>query len=86
MSNLAGVGIALLTILVICIMGHLIGAMFTLADAIQEMIFYSDAHILWKIIFLIPWLALRVFTIVFLIIGILCGISLAEDIWKWLKK
>ena len=86
MSNLAGVGIALLTVLAIVFAWILLKAMFTLADALQEIIFDSDANILWKLLFFIPWLVIRLITVIFFVAGALCGISLVKDGYKWLNK
>jgi len=83
MSNLAGLGIALLTILAICGLWYVIKAVFWLADSFQEMILDRDVHIIWKLLFLLPWLLFRAFTIIFIIAGLLCGISLVKDAWKW---
>lgn len=83
MSNLAGLGIALLTIIAICLLWFVLKAMFWLADSFQEVIFDSNAHILWKLLFLIPWLVFRSITVIILVAGLLCGISLAKDAYKW---
>lgn len=84
MSNLAGLGIALLTIIAVCLLWYVIKAVFWLADSFQEAIFEDDSvHILWKILFLLPWLVFRLITVIFLVAGLLCGISLAKDAFKW---
>lgn len=83
MSNLAGLGIALLTIIAVCLLCVVVMWLFSLPGWIEDEIFRNDVHILWKIAFSIPWLVLKLFTAIFLVIGLLCGISLAKDFWKW---
>lgn len=86
MSTAAGLFIALLTVLVLLCLDTVFKAIFWLADELREVIFDSDANVLWKIIFFIPWLVLGLIRVLLLVIGILCGASLAKDAIKWLKK
>jgi hypothetical protein len=85
MSTAAGLGIALLTMVVVGLIFMVFKGIFWLADGLQEMIFDSDTHVLWKILFLIPWLFLRAITVVLIILALICGISLAKDFVNWFK-
>jgi len=83
---MSGLFIVGLTVLVIFVIRWVFIAIFQAHSSLCDWYYRDEGSLIMKILGVPVWCVLTVLVFVLTIIGVLCGISLVKDGYKWLNK
>ncbi len=83
---LGGLVVMVATIIVLGLVIAVIKALLGLQAYLGSYIFHSNGSVLLRLLAVIPWLPLTVFSVLAMLVAALCTISLANDAKSWLTK
>lgn len=83
---MTALGIVLITMLVIFIAYVIVNTIFQMQTSLGRWINQSSDPLLFKFLALPLWILLTLMSLIFVIIGVLCGIQIAHDVKVWWRS